>query len=406
MVKLVDIDICTGCEACKNACPHQSITMEYDREGFLQPVVGNTCIDCEICRETCPQEDRSQKRLNLPKRVYAATMHDTKALSHSSSGGAFVCLAREVLTCGGVVYGAAYTSANSVAHIAVCSEEQINGLQGSKYVQSEIGDVYQSVKENLAKNMAVLFSGTPCQVSGLKAFLKHDYAQLYTVDVICHGVPSPGVFREYIKYLEHQYGMPVTRYEFRSKINKWRAIFTTEIHFSDGRRKVRMDSAKEPYMHAFLTNLILRKSCYHCQYASTERVSDITLGDFWRIGETAPYAHPTDKGVSLILVNSDKGKSLFDKVCDQMLYEERTLEEAINGQNMLRMQYPHNALREAFFQKYGSTDFSKLVRKFMKQRINAKSIAYRIVYHLFGEKHAECMKKRIREWMHNKHYSL
>ncbi|MDQ4678546.1 Coenzyme F420 hydrogenase/dehydrogenase, beta subunit C-terminal domain, partial [Stenotrophomonas maltophilia group sp. RNC7] len=241
--------------------------------------------------------------------AYAAWNKNQKILDESSSGGVFGVFAKYVLEKEGLVFGATYSEDLSVNHISIHSMEELILLQGSKYVQSNIGETFKLVKQALINDKYVLFSGTPCQVAGLYGYLGGDnFEKLLTCDLVCHGVPSPGVFRSYINYLEDKEKAKLTKIKMRTKERGWTPLSDMKYEFDNFKEYEQENALKDPYMNGFLYSLYLRKSCYNCKYAKTPRESDVTIADFWGIGNEIPFNHSIEQGISLVLTNSNKGK--------------------------------------------------------------------------------------------------
>jgi coenzyme F420-reducing hydrogenase beta subunit len=394
---LATIEKCTGCMACLNSCPIGCISSYMDKEGFYQPVIDEErCLGCGQCEKSCPVLQDILKKNNEKPDVYAAWNKDEKILQQSSSGGVFSNISKIVLSKGGIVFGASYNKNLEVQHIAVEKLEDLQKLQGSKYVQSDIGYSYKKVKESLFKNRYVLFTGTPCQIAGLYAFLEGDiYENLITCDLICHGVPSPGVFRKYIDYVENREHAKIISIEMRTKKNGWNSVFDMRFVF-DNLKEVEINNAfNDVYMNGFLFNLYLRKSCYNCKYAKTPRESDITLADFWGIGKESPYNHPTKQGVSLVLVNSNKGKNLFELCKDDLFFEKRTLEEAKKGNAMLVQRQYINPYREHFFIDYQKKSFEHLIPIYLKRKQSLTYVLINRVVKIIGNKNIKKIKRLL-----------
>jgi coenzyme F420-reducing hydrogenase beta subunit len=241
-----------------------------------------------------------------------------------------------------------------------------------------------------------LFTGTPCQIAGLYAFLEGDiYENLITCDLICHGVPSPGVFRKYIDYVENREHAKIISIEMRTKKNGWNSVFDMRFVF-DNLKEVEINNAfNDVYMNGFLFNLYLRKSCYNCKYAKTPRESDITLADFWGIGKESPYNHPTKQGVSLVLVNSNKGKNLFELCKDDLFFEKRTLEEAKKGNAMLVQRQYINPYREHFFIDYQKKSFEHLIPIYLKRKQSLTYVLINRVVKIIGNKNIKKIKRLL-----------
>lgn len=286
--------------------------MESDEEGFLYPIVHHTaCNECRACVEVCPALG-TRRTYNKP-RAYACISIDQATRLESSSGGVFTLLANVVLGQGGVVFGAAFDNDFSVVHKSVEHEKDLGLLRGSKYVQSKIGESYRHAIGFLRNGRTVLFTGTPCQVAGLKSLVEKQpwENKLLTVDFICHGVPSPQVWRKYVGFREMEAAARAQAISFRSKETGWKR-YSMLFRFDNG-VTYRMPFDTDPYMRGFLQDLFLRPSCYVCKYRSLSRQSDITLGDFWGIGRLLP-SMDDDRGTSLVLVQTQTGQFLFNQI--------------------------------------------------------------------------------------------
>lgn len=365
-MRLCGRHFCTGCAACVNICPVGAITLVVDAEGFLRPKISNDrCVLCGKCTRVCPQVTPVDIPTE-PKRVFACWHKDRVVRRKSTSGGAFTALAEEVLSCGGKVYGAAFERFPRVAHISIDSVSELKRFQGSKYVQSEIGRVFVNVKEDLSNGRRVLFSGTPCQIAGLYAYLGGRYEMcLTTVDLVCHGVPSPKVFADYVKWLENKYGATVTSYRFRDKKIGW-YLHSTAICFSDG-RILTEHFFKNPFSRGFLRDLFVRPSCHYCAYAGTGRPADITLSDFWRYKGKRKDGRDRDddKGVSMVMLNTSAGAKLFDSARERLVVWERGLDDAVVGNPALRAPFPPSQRREQFWHDYRHLPFEMVLEKYM-----------------------------------------
>ena len=310
-VSLVLHDICSGCGACASICPKACISMTVDGEGFAFPSVDSQkCIECGTCLKRCPVGNRGLFG-SKPLDSFALQDKDCESLQKSTSGGAFACIARNVLELGGVVFGAAYDESLNVSHIAVTELADLSKLQGSKYVSSDLKDSYKRIKAYLKDGRRVLFSGTPCQVAGLKSFLGDNPDMLLTVDLVCHGVPSQKLFRKYIQWLGEKKGFPVQSYIFRSK--KFFGWSHGGAYFN-GKKMYPVNPFCDPYYASFLRGELSRKSCYSCKFANMNRQGDFTLGDFWDIGDIkADKSFKREMGLSMLLVNTSKGKNWMEQ---------------------------------------------------------------------------------------------
>lgn len=314
MIQIVDKKYCCGCSACVQKCPKQCISLNEDCEGFLYPKVDKSiCIDCGLCEKVCPVLRQGEE--HKPLKVYAAKNHDEEIRKQSSSGGIFTWIAEKVLQEGGVVFGARFDENWEVRHDYTENIEGLVEFRGSKYVQSRIEDNYQKAETFLKQGRKVLFSGTPCQIAGLKRFLRKEYENLLTIDIVCHGVPSPGVWRKYLKekivgISDDERNIRVEAISFRDKITGWKN-YSFSLALSDfDENGIRQNksyselSRKNYFMKGFLADLYLRPSCYACPAKSGKSGSDITLGDLWGSPNIIGN-EDDDRGTCLTLINKD-----------------------------------------------------------------------------------------------------
>lgn len=371
-----DKEACCGCSACVGICPVKCIRMTADEEGFFYPVIDSErCIHCGACEAVCPVE----KNRNLDASsdtsavftAYTAYSKTEECRLCSSSGGIFSLLAQKILSSGGIVYGAAMSEdCKSVRHISVASEKDLWALQGSKYVQSDLENIFLDVKKQLIAGKIVLFSGTPCQIEGLKSFLQKDYERLICVDMICHGVPSPMVWERYLCALEKKYNSRAVRVSFREKRFGWR-MYSLSVVFENN-RKYRKILKEDLYGQAFLQNLILRPSCHACAFKKLNRMSDITLADSWK---NPSNIKDDDRGLSLTLVHTDKGRLLLDSIKDGMALDKIDSVTAIKGNTpMYRSSNPHSK-RAEFFDRWEQNDINVLFRKYVNTK---KSLRWKL----------------------------
>lgn len=354
-MNIISKDFCTGCGACANSCPLGCIQMRPDREGFLYPQIDDQkCVHCNKCLAVCPVANETKKH-PAQESAFACKNRDEDERAASSSGGVFAVLAKAILSKGGVVYGAAMSGdCKSVFHRRVESEKDLAALQGSKYVQSRIDDVYQQVKEDLSSGRTVYFSGTPCQVEGLYAYLGNDDEHLYTQDLICHGVPSPLVWEKYAAHLALCKKASPVQISFRAKTRGWHR-FSLKVDFENG------ELTDEPldqnaYLNVFLNNLCLRPSCHTCSFKGMERAADITLGDFWGIEKLLPLKDD-DKGVSLVFANSPKGQDLFEQTKNQLSVWELDTASAVGDNPAMIRSVKPNENRAVFMKAIKKKSF-------------------------------------------------
>lgn len=312
MIHIKDKTLCCGCTACASICPKGAITMVPDALGFMYPEVSNSlCIDCGLCESICPFSNQGTKK--VPLRILAAKNSDSTIRDTSSSGGLFTLLAHKTISEKGVVFGARFDEKWNVVHDYTETVEGLAAFRGSKYVQSDVMDTFRQARDFLEGGRHVLYSGTPCQIAGLKKFLRKEYERLLTVDVVCHGVPSPVVWQKYLKETTPE-GYTITEINFRSKTSGWKT-FCVEIESEKNGIKhiFRKVFSKDSYMSAFMSNLSLRPSCFRCPAKSGKSGSDITLGDFWGIEDILPE-FDDDRGCSLVFANTDKGQEVIDNL--------------------------------------------------------------------------------------------
>lgn len=348
--------------ACQSACPHSAIQFIPDTEGFQRPVITpDLCIGCQLCLKVCPINNPTRK--NHPKRVFSGWNKDEAIRLSSSSGGAFYEIAKLIILQGGVVFGCTMNNKNEAEHTFVETLDDLKALQGSKYVQSFIGDSYTKAKEFLNTGRQVLFSGTPCQIAGLLNFLRKPYPNLVTIDIVCHGVPSPKIFNDYTHYIKEKYAIEEVKYvKFRGKKYSW-IFFNMEIGDSSNKRYIGK-YYDDPYIRGFLRDFFLRPSCHSCQYTSIDRVGDITLADWWGYKPlNRNELNSLQKGVSLIMPSTDKGIEIISK-CNFNL-RERTIEEALQTNRCFSSSYPPAFNREQFWADYSSMPFQQIIDKYM-----------------------------------------
>ena len=344
---------CSGCNACAEVCPKHCIEMVPDKKGFFYPKVDAvTCIDCGACEKVCPFQDGNIK-LDTPLTAYAAWNKDREQYLASSSGGAAHVFSSHIIKRGGVVYGCT-SEGMHIRHIRVDFLSKLSKLQGSKYVQSDVRGVFSLVKADLKAGKPVLFIGTPCEVAGLKKYIKRIPEDLYLVDLICHGVPSQQMLYEHINHILN--GRSAERLSFRKGqsfhielTDQYGTVYSSEPH-------------RDMYYRAFLGGISYRKSCYRCPFARKERVSDITIGDFWGLQNADSLPLKSEEGISVLLPISEKGRRLIDMVKSDIHIYERSVEEAVEGNTQLYRPV-HNGLSARILSMlYPCFPFDKAVR--------------------------------------------
>lgn len=360
MITINDKKDCMGCHACSNICPQSCISMESDIEGFWYPKVDyDKCIECELCVKVCPIINKTI--VNNEPMAYACINNDEKVRIESSSGGIFTLIAEQIIDENGIVFGVGFDERLELIHSYVETKEGLDKFRGSKYVQSKIGDTYYQAEEFLKQGRKVLFTGTPCQISGLKSYLGQNYDNLFCVDIVCHGVPSPKVFKKYIDYQESSFGSLTQRIAFRQKAEGWK-LYSVSLFFKND-TEYRQNLRKDLYMKAFLKDVCLRPSCYNCEFKTLHRQSDVTLADFWGIQNMLPEMDD-NKGTSLIFVNSYSGQSMLNKIKDTALCKEVDINQAVKYNSAAVKSAAYNFKRDQFFANIDGLPFDQLVKKY------------------------------------------
>lgn len=375
MIRIVDKRKCVGCNGCASVCPTMCIELRADSEGFSYPVVDvEKCIECGLCERVCPVLHQDEVR--DPLSTYAAVNRDDLIRSKSSSGGLFTLLAESIFRDGGVVFGALFNENWEVVHSVAHNSEELAPMRGSKYVQSQIGECYKEAKRYLKNSRKVLFTGTPCQIAGLRRYLQREYENLTCVDIICHGVPSPAVFKAYIDEEARGLGVGVDSlrsFLFRDKKEGWRDSSVTRSYAtSSGAKDVSEKGYKSAYMRGFLKDIYLRPSCYACPSKEFKSGSDITIADLWGVEKILPELDD-DKGVSLVLVNSEKGVTLFSSISSKMKYKEIEAEDALRYNSSAINSVKEPVKREEFFDLFGGLSVSLIIK-----RLTARSMMTKI----------------------------
>ena len=394
-MKLASIEKCTGCSACANACPHKAITMLPNAEGFVIPIADvEKCVECHLCERACPIINVRKNDNNTNPGAFA--LWSQKDRTTSSSGGAFSAFARLIISKGGVVFGAALDKDMTCRHVEVDSINDLEKLRGSKYVQSFIGTAFESVRRKLREGRYVLFCGTPCQIAGLKSFLRKDYDNLLLLDLACHGVPSNKVFKAYLYKISTRFAGQVDGFEFRRR-NGWG--FAPSI--SLGGKLIPIYGTDAIYMSAFDKNAIFRKSCYTCPYAQIPRMGDCSLADFWGIGRYGkPFTHDVMKGVSLVLTNNSKGQSYLEQLKD-VFVEERDLSEALVENHNIQHSSECFPLRDEVIKAFLNNNISlkEIDERFHLRDRSLKSVVkeYASRYHVF-----DIVKSVYNKWRTNR----
>lgn len=362
---------CFGCTACANVCPKNCITMRSDTEGFLYPEVDEAqCIGCSKCIKVCPFNNINSNGIG---QIYAAINKDSKIRQSSSSGGVFYQLCKYILDKKGIVYGVAWSNDMVALHRRITELSDVRYIQGSKYVQSKLSDTFKLVKDDLLTGCEVLFSGTPCQVAGLKNYLGKKFDNLLLVDVLCHGVPSPLLLKEYISSMETKYGSKVIGLNMRDKKKSWHRLFSN-MQFSNSKVYYKF-CGYDPYLHLFLNNKSLRPSCFECKFTSKDRQGDVTLGDFWGIGKRH-YDFDDNKGTSLVAINTERGHDIWAAINNNFIILESNFDEAKEGNKVLLYPSIKNKDRDKFFSELEYEGYNKAIAKYCDIPSKPKQIYY------------------------------
>jgi len=358
MKQICDYNKCTGCSACLNSCPKKCITMRENEYGVLVPYINQKeCINCNICTRMCPENNEAD--FKLPKKIYASWSLDEATRKSSASGGIAYEMYKYVITNNGIAVGTQFDESFNLVHKIVDNINDIKNFKGSKYVQSYIGRTFEKIKELSEQNKKVIFIGTPCQVNGLKNYIKgKNTDNIIFVDLICHGVPPIKYLKEYLKYIEID--DKIDKISFRGE-NNW-----CLTGYKNEKIVYKKHNKEDFYYNGFLNGLFYRENCYNCRYARKERVGDITIGDFWGLGKEEKFEFSTEDGVSVILINSQKGLEFIDCLKDKLFLQERMLEEALKGNSQLNHSSYKNINTELFKELYKKHGFEEAIKGIKK----------------------------------------
>lgn len=352
---------CSGCTACKFLCPVDAIEMIRDEEGFKYPQINqDKCINCNKCVNVCPNVKKSSD--NEIIEAYGVKHKNLTERTTSRSGGAFIAISDYILKNEGIVYGSKLNEDFSVSHNRATNKEERDLFKGSKYVQSSMNDIIDQVKKDLENNKQVLFTGTPCQVAGIAAAIPNKLKNnLYLCDLLCHAVPSPMIYEEYLKFIEEKFNKKIKKFIFRDKSFGWSTNYETII-FEDG--------SKETcgyFRDLFFRHNTVRPSCYNCNYANTNRIGDLTIGDFWGVDELNPEFYD-EIGVSLIMINNQKGKEIFENIKSDIDVVECTIDNCIKYSCTLSGSCEEPKTRKEFWNDYMSHDFKFIIDKYAQPK--------------------------------------
>lgn len=364
---------CSGCTACMNVCPTTAIKMLEDEEGFFYPVINESvCINCGLCRKVCSWENPKYECDENPI-VLASVLKNKTERQRSTSGGIFLGIAEWIINQGGMVFGAAFDEHLQLHHIGVDTVEGLQKLRGSKYLQSQLGTIFKVVERELKSGRWCYFTGTGCQVAGLIAYLRKEYVNLLTSDIVCHGVPNQKLFNEHISYMEKKYNDKVVSYHFRD----YKYGGGCEIcEFANRRPVINPSYELSPYLFSFMYGLTYRYSCYECRFAKIPRQGDITLADFWGARDYFPQMD-TDNGCSLVLLNTKKGFDIWEKIKNKCDFNVSNVREAAGNNGNLIQSTSKPAIRTDVFKKMEIDGYEKIARRYFRSPYHVR---LRIIY--------------------------
>lgn len=353
---------CCGCTACMNACPTSAISMKEDVEGFQYPAIDEAaCIHCNLCRKVCCWENALYNNASEPVTL-ASVLKDKEERQKSTSGGVFYAIAEWVISQGGIVYGAAFDEKLELHHIGVQSVENLQKLRGSKYIQSNLDGLFKDVKKQLDANRLCCFSGTGCQVAGLKSYLRKDYPNLVTIDVICHGVPNQKLFNQHISYLERKYQDKVVNYQFRDNT---KGIGCEICTFENRKMVINPSYDLSPYLYAFIHGYISRYSCYDCKFARIPRQGDISLGDYWGVKYFIPQIN-NENGVSLVIINTEKGKIILEKISEKCEFHCSNVRDASKHNGSVVHPNSKPDIRDTIFKRIEEKGYTEIAKSLFR----------------------------------------
>lgn len=394
MIEAVERKECTGCKMCGDICPCEAISFELDQEGFWYPVTDySKCIECMKCINVCPALNFSTDSTQKEPMVYAAWNLDDSVRLSSTSGGVYYALAENMIHENGYIVGCVYTDDyKSAVHIAGNNLDDLKRIMRSKYFQSDTAGIYRETEKLLQEGNKVLFCGTPCHIAGLQNYLSKDYGELLlTCDFICRGINSPKAFKKYLLDLEKKYNSNIKYVHLKNKSHGWQNL-GTYIEFENGKKYYR-DKINDPWVNGYVSgNLYMRPCCSTCKYKEIPRISDISLGDFWGLKHNNTNLY---KGISVVLINSEKGNMYFAQAKERLYFEYHTLDEAITGNGCLLNSAPMGKKRALFFEQIDSLDFTQLVWMLLEQT-RIKRIYRRIRHILHYIKHKINFKENKR----------
>ena len=370
MIEIKDKSKCCGCTACASICPQKCIEMKRDEEGFAYPVVDKLrCVECGLCEKACPILSLKKEK-KMEQDAYVVQHKDEKVLQESTAGGAFSAIAKYVLQKKGVVFGVELSKDLLVRHIYVANEKELFRFRNSKYVQSDVGNTFSQVKDFLKQNRLVCYSGTPCQIEGLKAFLGKEYDNLITVDVVCRAVPSPLVFSKYLEYQEDRQKSQVLKVRFRDKFYGYK-YSTMNITTEKNSGNYHKGAESDPWLRAFFSGICNRPSCYNCQFKKQYRESDFTIWDCFTVGRLAKEMD-NDKGATRVLIHTDKGRKIFTELSRELCYKKISVSSAIEGVKELKETTSTSDKRKIFFDDANRMSGTELFNKYFPETLKTR----------------------------------
>lgn len=364
-IEQIDKQRCTGCGLCAEKCPKDCILMVEDREGFRFPKINSSkCVECGLCMRLCPTTSAADVLYSKYERsYYCGIIKDKDMLIKSSSGGVFGVLAEHIINMGGYVCGCVYNDNLEAVHILSNQWQDVEKMYGSKYVQSRAEHCFLEIQNHLKADDIVMFTGTACQIAALRLYLGKDYPNLYNVEILCHGVSSPGLFAKYKQYLEKKLGGIVKDIRFRDKSRDgWGSEHRTRIIYEKNGKLLDKRPVLPAYFSSFFYGLNLRESCYQCRFATSERIADLTLGDFW--GSWSKYKKRFTEGISVVGVNTEKGKKLFESISGQFDFKDFLSEnEAVKSNDNFTHSIKRPVERDTFYCGFVQKQYDGLWKK-------------------------------------------
>lgn len=403
---LADKNACTGCNVCQNVCGKNCIAMKYDEEGFWHPVIdSDLCVHCGLCEKVCPVLHKNEEDNFKNPETYAVQDKTAANLQISSSGGIFGVIAEYIIGQGGIVYGAVYGKHSKVVYGRADNTEILKKIRGTKYVQADVKMAFKEAGHDLKSGKMVLFSGTPCIIAALYNYvrtLQIDESKLFTVDLICHGVPSPLFFDRFIAELEKENEKEILEFIFRPKNLEWgqvSALGRPSIKFLDKTQSSISKNDKEYYYYyGFLKNLFLRRSCHQCQFVGLPRVADFTIGDFWGIEQDNELPFEKKMGVSCLMLNNEKAKTIFNNISSFVFYKEEKIELVKKYNTNMILSVRDDSLRKRFYKYYNAhtwEESKKFILKIKRQQ-ELKNRIKDFGYEILGVRGRMVVKKIIR----------